>query len=105
MSADMSRLRRCLNRQAVMSVVAAALAFGWGCGEGTAPPAPVATVTLSTTDPLELVAGGQQMLTAVAKDAKGNILADRITTWATSDATKVTVAAGLVTGVALGSAT
>jgi adhesin/invasin len=88
-----------------MSVVAAALAFGWGCGEGTAPPAPVATVTLSTTDPLELVAGGQQMLTAVAKDAKGNILADRITTWATSDATKVTVAAGLVTGVALGSAT
>ena len=45
------------------------------------------------------------MLAAIPKDAKGNALTDRITTWSTSDPSKVTVAAGLITGVALGKAT
>jgi adhesin/invasin len=44
------------------------------------------------------------MLSAIAKDAKGNTLTDRPVTWSTSDPAIVSVAAGLVTGVALGSA-
>ncbi len=101
---SMSGLRRSLNRQALLRVAALGLAFGWGCGEGTAPPPPVATVTLSSTQSLELVAGGTQTLSATAKDAKGNVLIDRITTWTSSDPGKVSVVAGLVTGVAIGSA-
>ncbi len=82
------------------------LAFGWGCGEGTAPPEPVATVAIQTEQqPVDLVAGATQLLTAVAKDAKGNPLTDRITTWTSSDDSKVTVVAGVVTGIAIGSAT
>jgi len=87
----MSELRRVLNRQALLRIAAAGIAFGWGCGEGTAPPAKVASVTLSTSQSLELVAGGTQTLSAVAKDAKGNVLADRISTWSSSDPSKVTV--------------
>ena len=49
--------------------------------------------------------GGTQTLTAIPKDAKGKPLTDRLTTWSTSDASKVSVAGGLVTGVALGTAT
>ena len=45
------------------------------------------------------------MLTAVPRDAKGNALSDRPITWSSSDESKVTVSVGLVTGVALGSAT
>ena len=45
------------------------------------------------------------MLTASLKDGKGRTLTDRPITWSSSDESKVTVAAGLVTGVALGSAT
>ncbi|HEX2722105.1 MAG TPA: SGNH/GDSL hydrolase family protein [Gemmatimonadaceae bacterium] len=88
-----------------MRLGAGLLAFGWGCGEGTAPPPPVATVSVETTPPVNLVPGGTQLLSALAKDAKGNSLPDRQTTWTSSDETKVTVAAGLVTGVAVGSAT
>lgn len=88
-----------------MAFGAAVLAFGWACGEGISPPAPVATVTITVAQAVELVPGGTQMLVVVPKDAKGNTLTDRITTWSSSDSTKVTVAAGLVTGVALGSAT
>jgi adhesin/invasin len=88
-----------------MRIAAASLAFGWGCGEGTAPPPPVASVTLSSTQSLELVPNGTQTLSATAKDAKGNVLLDRITTWTSSDPSKVSVVAGLVTGVAIGSAT
>ena len=65
----------------------------------------MATVAISATSGVEVVPGGTQLLTAVAKDAKGNSLTDRAVTWSTSDPAKVTVVAGLVTGVALGSAT
>ena len=83
---------------------AALLAFGWAC-EGIAPPAPVAAVTIQVAQAVELVAGGTQILAVVARDAKGNTLTDRITTWSSSDSTRVTVAAGLVSGVAIGTAT
>jgi adhesin/invasin len=91
--------------KALFRIAAALVALGLGCGEGTAPPAPVASVTIqASTQTIEVVPGGAQMLTAVPKDAKGQTLTDRIATWSSSDESKVTVAGGLVTGVALGSA-
>ena len=81
------------------------LAFGWGCGEPTQPPAPVATVSISPAAVVELVPGGAEMLTIAVKDAAGNTLTGRIASWTTSDPSKVSVAAGLVTGVGLGTAT
>lgn len=79
--------------------------LGWGCGDPTAPPAPVATVTVTPAPPVDVVPGGTMQLSVVPKDATGNVLTNRITTWTSSDPAKVTVAAGLVTGVALGTAT
>src|SRR5688500_363109 len=94
-----------LSARALMRLGAGLLAFGWGCGDGVSPPAPVATVTIQVTPPVELVPGGTQMLAVLPKDAKGNTLTERITTWTSSDDSKVTVAAGLITGVAVGAAT
>jgi Bacterial Ig-like domain (group 2). len=76
-----------------------------GCGESTAPPAPVATVTINAAPPLDLVPGGTKVLAATTKDAKGTALLDRTVTWSSSDTTKATVAVGLVTGVGLGPVT
>jgi uncharacterized protein YjdB len=93
-------------RRALTQVAAGIIAFGMGCGgDGTGPPPSVATVVVQAPTGAEVVVGGAQTLSAVAKDAKGNTLTDRITSWSTSDASKVSVAAGLVTGVALGTAT
>jgi adhesin/invasin len=89
----------------LVRIASAVLAFGWGCGEGTGPAAPVATVTIAVTNAVEVVPGGTQMLTAIPKDAKGRELTDRIATWSSSDPSKATVVGGLVTGVALGVAT
>src|SRR6476619_41768 len=69
------------NSRKLLGLVAGILAFGWACGDGTGPPAPVATVTISSTTGVEVVPGGTQQLTAVAKDAKGNSLTDRVVTW------------------------
>ena len=88
----------------LLRVVAGLIAFGMGCGEGTAPPAPVATVVI-TPAAVELVPGGTDILQAIPKDAGGNSLTNRITEWSSSDPSKVTVAAGVLTGVAIGSAT
>ncbi|MEP6904937.1 MAG: hypothetical protein ABI875_02570, partial [Gemmatimonadales bacterium] len=90
--------------RAMLRVVAGLIAFGIGCGESTAPPAPVATVVLGPAA-VELVPGGTDVLQAVPKDAAGNALTGRITDWSSSDPSKVTVAAGVLTGVAIGSAT
>src|SRR5437867_2766541 len=50
--------------------------------------------------------GSAQQLGAVVKDANGNVLTGRTVTWTTSSTTIATVSAsGLVTGVAVGSAT
>ena len=83
----------------------AVLFLGIACSDSTSPPPAVASVTLSPTPPVDLVPGATQMLVAVAKDASGATLTDRITTWSSSDAEKASVAAGLVTGVATGTAT
>jgi adhesin/invasin len=89
----------------LLRIAAGVLALGWGCGDGTGPAASVASVVIQTTGAVEVVPGGTQTLVAIPKDAKGNTLTDRITTWSTSDPSKVTVAAGLITGVAIGRAT
>ena len=71
----------------------------------TAAPVPVATVTV-TPATANVVVGATQQLTATTLDANGAVLASRVVTWASSDATKATVSAsGLVTAVAAGSTT
>lgn len=91
-------------RRVLLRVVAAIIAFGMGCGESTAPPAPVASVTLSPPT-VDLVPGGTEILQAIPKDAAGNNLTNRISTWTSSDASIVSVAAGVLSGVAVGTAT
>src|SRR5688500_6126488 len=85
--------------------IAAMLALGWACGEGTGPRRPVASVSIDAGPGAELVVGGTLTLVAIPKDATGNTLTDRIATWTSSDDSKVTVSAGLVHGVAHGPAT
>src|SRR5258707_3059841 len=97
-------LFRSVNRTRFLIRVAAAF-IAFGCGESTAPPAPVATVILSPAAAVGLVVGGTDIITAIPKDAGGNNLTDRQISWATSDPTKVTVTVRVVTGVALGIAT
>ncbi len=66
---------------------------------------PVASVTVSPAT-ASVQAGQTVQLTATPKDASGNALSGRIVTWASSNAGVATVSgAGLVTGVATGSAT
>jgi adhesin/invasin len=81
------------------------IAFGMGCGDSTAPPVPVATMAIAPSTGVDLVPGGTDVLQAIPKDASGNSLTNRIAEWSSSDPSKVTVAAGVVTGVALGTAT
>lgn len=90
------------HRAGVLRAAIAIVALGGGCGDPTSPPPEVATVSISSAQAVELVPGGTQMLVAIAKDAKGATIIDRVTTWSTVDPSIATVAAGLVTGVALG---
>ncbi|MEO7367802.1 MAG: Ig-like domain-containing protein [Gemmatimonadaceae bacterium] len=94
-----------MRNRVVFQLAAGLLAFGLACSGGTEPPASVATVVLNATPPLDLVAGGTEMFSVTPKDAKGNSLIDRTVIWTSSDPNIASVAAGLVTGVALGSAT
>ncbi len=78
-----------------------------GCGggsDGTAPPVPIATVTIEPST-ATLFVGGSQTLTATLRDAAGNALSGRTVTWNTTNAAVATVSpAGVVTAVSLGSA-
>ena len=66
---------------------------------------PVASVTVSPAA-ASLTAGATTQLTATPQDANGTALSGRAVTWATSNASVVTVSAsGLVTAVAAGSGT
>ena len=68
-------------------------------------PVPVASVTVAPAAP-SIIIGSTQQLTAATLDASNGPLSGRTVTWNTSDATKATVtSAGLVTGVAVGTAT
>ena len=69
------------------------------------PPAPVSTVTLSTTSS-SLTVGQTAQVSVVLKDASGNILSDRSIGWSSSNTTIATVSVtGVVTAVGGGSAT
>ena len=66
--------------------------------------APVATVTV-TPQTASLNPDSALLFSAAARDANGNLLSGRTTSWSTSNSGVATVAAnGLVTGVAVGSA-
>ena len=68
-------------------------------------PAPVASVTV-TPSTATVEAGETTAFTATVKDGNNQTLTGRTVTWATSDATKATVnGSGVVTGVAVGTAT
>src|SRR5687768_1004243 len=83
----------------------AIVVLGMGCGEGTAPPEPVATVTISPASGVVLVPGGTELLTPLPKSASGATLTGREAIWSSSDSATVQVAAGLVSGVKPGTAT
>ncbi|MFL5607199.1 MAG: Ig-like domain-containing protein [Gemmatimonadaceae bacterium] len=76
-----------------------------GGGDATVTPPAVSTVTV--TAPSGTVAVGSTLqLTAVPKDANGNVLTGLAQSWSTSDQSHATVnATGLVSGVAAGPAT
>ncbi len=66
---------------------------------------PAATLAVSTTS-LSLLTGNASQITAIAKDASGNVLANRAASWTSSNSAVATVSpTGLVTGVGEGSAT
>lgn len=68
-------------------------------------PAPVATVTVSPSS-ANVAIGGSAQLSAVTKDAGGNVLTGRTITWSSSATNIATVSGtGLVSGVASGQAT
>ena len=73
-----------------------------GTSSITVTQAPVATVTVNPSS--ALVQPGQTVqLTAITKDANGNVLTGRVVTWSSGDQTIATVnATGLVTGVKAG---
>lgn len=93
----------------VAGVVAVGLAVacgGGGSGEpsgpGTPPPVTVASVTVEPGSATILV-GGTVSLVATVRDASGNALSGRTVTWASSNASVVTVnASGIATAVAAG---
>ncbi len=71
----------------------------------TVSPPPVVTVRIAPTS-ASIVVSAVQQFTASAFDADGNVLTGRAVTWSSTNAAVATVsAAGLVTGVAQGSAT
>ena len=101
-----SRMRSPAPRVAWIPVCIGITSFA-GCGTDKLGPTgePVASVTVSPA-PATVAPGGSLQLTAVAKSASGTTLPGRAFTWSTSDPAVATVSAsGLVTGVALGSAT
>jgi len=66
---------------------------------------PVASVTVSPAS-ATIGVGGTRQLSAITKDSAGNTLTGRVVTWSSSNTAAATVsAAGLVRGVAAGSAT
>ena len=67
--------------------------------------APIASVDLAPTS-AEVLAGATVQLSAIPRDAAGDPLSGRVATWTSSDDAVATVSAtGLVTGIAIGSAT
>ena len=75
------------------------------CGESTAPPPPIAAVTIEPKS-VEVVVHGAVQLTAAMWDASGSAVRGRAMTWASSDDAVGSVSStGLVTALIRGSTT
>jgi alpha-tubulin suppressor-like RCC1 family protein len=87
-------------------LLAPALLLGTACNDSISPPlSAVASVTIAPAAD-SLVVGKTVQLTAATQDAAGHTLTGRAVVWTSSDTTTAKVtAAGLVTGLAVGSAT
>src|SRR5690348_17497525 len=82
------------------------LAFVAACGGDSSGPPAVATVDVTAAGATDLQIGQSLALTATPRDAKGNALTGRTTTWTSSIVSVGTVSTtGTVSGVAVGSAT
>ena len=96
-------------RGAVLSLlVAGAAACGGGGGDTPTPPPTVITVaSVSVSPPTgQVIPGGTIALSATARDASGNAVTGRATTWSSTSSTVATVDGnGVVTGVAVGTTT
>jgi uncharacterized protein YjdB len=97
-----------MKRNPVPRRCATILAAAWlllpGCSDSTSPPA-VASVSV-TAAATEVAAGELLQLSAVVRDAAGNVLTDRPVTWSSGSAAVASVdGAGLVTGVRAGTVT
>ena len=84
--------------------------WAYACGDGTTEPRPTfpepTTVTVSPAAAEVAALGGTVQLSAEVRDQNGEVMAGATVTWASSDEAVATVSAsGLVTGVAIGSAT
>jgi hypothetical protein len=92
-----------------LSVTLVACGGGGGGGEITPPPpppSPVVTQIAVTPSSASVVVGGTVTLAAQPKDASGNAVAGQTVTWTSADQSKAAVTqAGVVTGVAVGTAT
>lgn len=90
----------------LVSVLTLLLAACGGGSSGTSPGGVlVASVTVSPTAPVLLV-GATQQLTAVSRDANGNVLGGRAVAWSSNTPGVASVStSGLVTGLAVGAST
>lgn len=87
------------------AIVAVAAACGGSGDTTTAPAGPLATVTVSAvTTTVSL--GSTLQLTAIPKDASGNVISGLSATWTSSNTSVATVSSvGVVSGLAVGSVT
>lgn len=91
-----------LKRTGRALVVAYLTALAACSGEGTAPPAPVASISVSPTTS-SIAPGEVTQLTATPRDAQGNALANRAVSWSSTNESVASVSSnGLVTAVAVG---
>ena len=93
----------------ILAVISATF-WAYACGDGTTDPPPTfpepTTVTVDPATAQLAAQGGTVQLSAEVRDQNGEVMARATVTWASGDEAVATVSAsGLVTGVAIGSAT
>ena len=94
------------NRGIALTIMAAAI-FAVACGSDDTPTGTAAVVSVTVSQPTgNILVGNTTTLAATTKDASGNTITGTTVTWtSSSDAIATVSAAGLVTGVAPGTAT
>jgi Tol biopolymer transport system component/uncharacterized protein YjdB len=106
---SLQRLQRGTVAPAAIAMLSLASVLACGheaTGPGSSgPPAVAPVASVAVTPPTSTIGPGEIVhLTAITKDDAGNTLSGRTIIWSSSDASVATVSAGLVTGVAAGSA-